>query len=350
MNQMRVGSKVITDFIIHNVEQHPTDVVAFTAKYFEITPQAVSLHIRKMVSDGVLSVTGKTRARKYKLVNKRSLYRYQISDKLSEDRVWSSDISKHFSAFADNVRHIWDYAFSEIFNNAIEHSRGTTISVVILQNLASTSMLILDNGIGIFKNIQTKFGLVNEHEAILELAKGKLTTNAKTHSGQGIFFTSRAVDRFVIESHGIFFVHDDTNGGGPDMLLDSIVDAPNHDGTAVLMHLKNNSDRILSQVFDDYSVDDYGFDKTVIPIELARYGNEFLVSRSQARRVLSRVQLFKHVIFDFANVPQIGQAFADEIFRVFANTHPDIKMQYVNANTLVENMILRAQTSNIENL
>ncbi|MBQ6736167.1 MAG: DUF4325 domain-containing protein [Alphaproteobacteria bacterium] len=346
---MRIGTKTITDFIVNNVEQHPADIAGFTAKHFDITPQAVLLHIKNMIKDGVLSATGQTRARKYKLVDKRILYKYQISNKLSEDRVWSLDISRHFSTFADNVRHIWDYAFSEIFNNAIEHSRGTTINVVISQNAASTSMLILDNGIGIFKNIQTRFNLLNEHEAILELAKGKLTTNAKNHSGQGIFFTSRAVDRFVIESHGILFVHDDTNGTMPDILLDSINDAPNHKGTAVFMHLKNNSNRILAKVFDDYSVDDYGFDKTVIPIKLAQYGNEFLVSRSQARRVLSRVQLFKHVVFDFANVAQIGQAFADEIFRVFANAHPDIKMQYANANPEVKNMILRAKNSNIDN-
>ena len=346
---MRIGAKTIVDFIINNIENHPTDVVTLTAKHFEITPQAVLLHIRKMIADGIVSFTGNTRARRYKLVDTRFLYTYQISDKLSEDRVWTSDIFKHFSSFADNVRHIWDYAFSEIFNNAIEHSRGTTINVVILQNAASTTMMILDDGIGIFKNIQTKFNLLNEHEAILELAKGKLTTNVKNHSGQGIFFTSRAVDKFIIESHGIFFVHDDTDGDKPDILLDSIKNAPNHEGTLVFMRFSNNSNRILSKVFDDYSVCDYGFDKTVIPIELAQYGNEFLVSRSQARRVLSRVQLFKQVIFNFSNVPSIGQSFADEIFRVFANAHPDIKIQYTNANKEVENMILRAKTLNIEN-
>ncbi len=347
---MRIGTKIITDFIVNNIEQHPADIARFTAEHFKITPQAVLLHIRKMVTDGIVSVTGNTRARKYKLVDKHYLYEYKITDSLSEDRVWNLDISKHFSMLADNVMHIWDYAFSEMFNNAIEHSHGTQIQVVIFQNVLSTAMLIVDDGIGIFKNIQTKFGLMNENEAILELSKGKLTTNPKNHSGQGIFFTSRAVDRFIIESRGIVFVHDDADGEAADVLFDSINDGKNHDGTAVFMRLNNNSNRVLTKVFDDFSVDDCGFDKTIIPIKLAQYGNEFLVSRSQARRVLSRVQLFKNIVFDFANVPQIGQAFADEIFRVFINAHPHIKIEYINANKEVEKMIIRAQTSNIENL
>jgi len=54
-----------------------------------------------------------------------------------------------------------------------------------------------------------------------------------------------------------------------------------------------------------------------VPVKLAQYGNDKLVSRSQAKRLLARVELFKVVMLDFTNVPTIGQAFADEIFRVF---------------------------------
>jgi hypothetical protein len=50
-----------------------------------------------------------------------------------------------------------------------------------------------------------------------------------------------------------------------------------------------------------------------------------LISRSQAKRVLARVELFRTVLFDFSRVSSIGQAFADEMFRVFAHTHPGIE-------------------------
>ena len=36
---------------------------------------------------------------------------------------------------------------------------------------------------------------------------------------------------------------------------------------------------------------------------------------------------------------EIGQAFADEIFRVFKNTHPDVHLTPINCTPLVKRMI-----------
>ena len=78
-----------------------------------------------------------------------------------------------------------------------------------------------------------------------------------------------------------------------------------------------------------------------------RYGTDKLVSRSQAKRVLARVELFKTVVFDFKGVDYIGQAFSDEIFRVFANAHPDIKLLPIHANSEVKRMIARARSGTV---
>jgi len=59
--------------------------------------------------------------------------------------------------------------------------------------------------------------------------------------------------------------------------------------------------------------------------------------------VLNRVELFKTVIFNFEGVPTIGQAFADEIFRVFTNTHPQIEVVVIHANSEVKRMIAAAK-------
>ena len=56
------------------------------------------------------------------------------------------------------------------------------------------------------------------------------------------------------------------------------------------------------------------FNKTVVPVRLAQYGNDQLISRSQAKRVLARIDLFSTVLLDFEGVPAIGRAFADEVF------------------------------------
>ena len=67
------------------------------------------------------------------------------------------------------------------------------------------------------------------------------------------------------------------------------------------------------------------------------------VSRSQARRIVTGLEKFKVVILDFDRVPSVGQAFADEIFRVFKSKYPEIEIQTKNMVPTVQFMIERAQ-------
>ena len=112
------------------------------------------------------------------------------------------------------------------------------------------------------------------------------------------------------------------------------------------MKLNNHTSRTCKKIFDQYSdEEDLGFIKTVVPVRLAQYGNEKLISRSQAKRVLARVELFKCVVFNFGGAfhRPIGQAFADEIFRVFTNSHPAIEVHPINVNSDVKRMIESAK-------
>jgi hypothetical protein len=65
---------------------------------------------------------------------------------------------------------------------------------------------------------------------------------------------------------------------------------------------------------------------------------------------LERVDRFKTVILDFAEVATIGQAFADEVFRVFVNEHPQVKIIAAHTNTEVAGMIARVETGIDEGL
>jgi hypothetical protein len=119
-------------------------------------------------------------------------------------------------------------------------------------------------------------------------------------------------------------------------------------GTAVWMELNNHKARTMKSIFDKFTFKaDYGFNRTVVPVRLAQYGDDKLISRSQAKRVLARVELFRIVIFDFENVDYIGQAFADEIFRVFAQNHPNIELNVINVNPEIEKMIKRARNTRV---
>ncbi|MFO0960978.1 MAG: STAS-like domain-containing protein [Isosphaeraceae bacterium] len=203
---------------------------------------------------------------------------------------------------------------------------------------------IADDGVGIFEKIRAKLGLADPREAILELAKGKFTTDPARHSGQGIFFTSRMCDRFAIRSGHLLFDHDPTSD--EDWLVE--VEATDQRGTTVSLGVRADTPRTTKEIFDQYTdldSDDYSFSKTHVPISLARYDAEQLVSRSQAKRVLSRFDRFKEVVLDFRGVESIGQAFADEIFRVHRASHPGIKIVAISANESVQRMINRAISS-----
>ena len=202
-------------------------------------------------------------------------------------------------------------------------------------------MMLRDNGVGIFAKIQKELGLEDERHAILELTKGKLTTDPRHHTGEGIFFTSRMFDSFDILSGGVYFTH--KFGDTHDWILER---EGFKGGTAVWMKLNNNTARTTKKVFNKFSSgDDYGFNKTIIPVELARYGTDKLISRSQAKRLMARVELFKVVVFDFKGIESIGPAFADEIFRVFATDHPGVDMHCINDSKEVEAMINKAKAS-----
>jgi anti-sigma regulatory factor (Ser/Thr protein kinase) len=332
----------IRQFILENVKEHPGDIVTLTMEHFGISRQGVHRHLQSLRKQKALSICGTTRKRRYSL---RPLahfaHIYSLESPLEEDRLWRSDIRPVLGDLPANVLTIWQHGFTEIMNNAIEHSAGKQVFVRVERTAIATQMAIKDDGQGLFKKIQRELGLDNEHDAVLELAKGKLTTDPAHHSGEGIFFTSRMFDDFGIISGTVMFSHtddEDEERMQEDWVFDD--DKTPRNGTVVFMDLANATSRTTQEVFDRFtSGDDYGFTKTAIPVALAKYGDEQLISRSQAKRLLARIDKFKVVLFEFDRVDTIGQAFADEVFRVFAQAHPDMELHAVGANTAVERMI-----------
>ena len=148
---------------------------------------------------------------------------------LEEDALFWEKIMPFLAELPRNVQDIWYYAFTEIMNNAIDHSAGEQITFAIQKDALYTEISIADDGIGIFRNIQKyageKYGVeINREQAALELYKGRLDE-------------------------------------------------------------------------------------------------------------------FREIIFDFRGIGFMGQGFADEVFRVFQNMHPDIKLTVINANASVLGMI-----------
>lgn len=330
--------------ILQEVKEHPRDIARYIAKIFSITPQAVYRHIKRLETNRWLSSVGIGKGKKYFLGDLREYKSlFQLTNSLEEDKVWRNYYSFIFEGLPENIVDICHYGFTEIVNNAIDHSGGAEVFIYVLRDHKEIKIFVMDNGEGIFKRIKRICNLSDERHALFELSKGKLTTDPVNHTGEGIFFTSRVFDIFGIDSKGLKFSHDDKYEY--DCFIESTIPInKNKIGSIVYMIIQRDSQRLLKDVFDEFTAgpDEFQFNKTVIPVRLAQYENEKLVSRSQAKRLLTRIEKFQNVIFDFDEVVTIGQAFADEIFRVYSQKNPKILLLPINMKDGVSRMVNKA--------
>lgn len=326
------------------VATHNTSLSNKLATKFHVSRVTAAKALKQFVADGWLDSTGSTRPI-YQLGRNREVVRSYPLPNIDEHIIWDHDFRSHFD-LPNNVADIAHHGFTEMVNNANDHSTGEHLTILMRLRDGMLTIVVFDDGIGIFEKITRAFNLPDMRLAILELSKGKLTTDPANHSGEGIFFTSRMFDQFQIEANGLHYDHDVRDKH--DWLLE--IDLPKK-GTFVYMAIPISSQRTTREVFDAFTGDDnYGFDKTIVPVRLARMGNENLVSRSQAKRLVARFEGFKTVLLDFTDVAEIGQAFADQIFRVFATSHPLIKLTEINTTDEVRRMILRARLAGLSPL
>lgn len=259
---------------------------------------------------------------------------------LREDEVWNKvKENQDFEALLDErMENILYFAFSEMLNNAIDHSRSATTYVKIWIEKGILKFIVSDKGIGAFRNFMAKKKLSDEVTAIQELIKGKQTTMPKWHSGEGIFWTSKLADRFILTSYNYRLTVDTLIGDYAIEHLDETVF-----GTEVYFEIDMKTKKSLQKLFKKYALERerYTFTTTEIPIKLYEEG-EVWISRSQAKKVLMGLERYRKVILDFKGIKVIGQGFADEIFRVFRKAHPEIILEPVNMVSTVEMMVRRA--------
>ena len=255
----------------------------------------------------------------------------QVIDQLKKQSLLIQNLSEDLDSI---VR----FGFTEILNNAIEHSESRSIEVSISEEENTIIFEISDNGIGAFRSIMQKKELTSELEAIQELLKGKTTTLPHSHTGEGIFFTSKIADVFILDSFEYRLRVDNTIN---DVFIEKIA---NKLGTKVRFEISKETKKHLDYVFKEYEAEpgSFAFDKTTVHVKLFKAGTIY-ISRSQARRLMANLEKFKLVILDFEGVKTVGQAFADEVFRVFANKYPNTKIQAVNMLETVEFMVKRAK-------
>lgn len=338
MSLNRETREAIKQYILEKISENDSDLAKHASEAYGLSLNSIYRYLTELEDAGEI-----TRVKKgeYHLNYK------SCSFVLRRDRNELNDEMKAYKNtifpviiehLPDNVVKIWDYAFSEMMNNAIDHSCSEKVLCVGLQNSISTIVAIVDYGIGIFKNIKDWFGFETVEDAMSELFKGKLTTDTSNHSGEGIFYTSRILDEFAAISDGKVFSHNKYEKIYADVgEIPEIEDWAKHKGTIIIMKLANNSKKEVSDVFDKFSDEDFHFTKTDIP--LRNFFETYPVSRSQAKRLCSRMEDFKEITLDFQEINNIGQGFAHELYCVFHNKYPNIVINSINCCEKVMAMI-----------
>lgn len=311
--------------------------------------QYVNSVIRDMVNKKLLLKGGTTAGSFYVLSKNIHLIGDKITVKLKREDLEEHKVFNDLKEKAlfinnlkENVSSILFYAFTEMLNNAIEHSNSQYVEISIRRDKENIIFVVNDFGVGVFKNVMQQRKLKSELEAIQDLLKGKTTTQPHSHTGEGIFFTSKIADIFILESYGHRLRSDNLI---KDIFIEEV--NPQKRGTKVTFTLSLGSRKHLNDVFSQFVTEpgEVGFDKTEIKVRLYASGTVY-ISRSQARRILTGLDKFKTVILDFDRVTTVGQAFADEIFRVFQERHPDIKLIPVNMVEPVKFMVDRVEKPN----
>ena len=322
--------KSIIIYLLEKIDRGDESISKSVSEAFSINQNTVHSYINELVEHDIIR---RIKRNQYDLISKKFEYHLKRSaGQLDSDTyAYNAYLHQHIKDFPSNVQGIWSYAFSEMINNVMDHSGAENLDIYIEQNYLKTTAIIEDNGIGIFKKIKDYFDFDTLEDAICELFKGKLTTDSKNHSGEGIFFSSKMMDNFYIISDGKIFT---TNKYDNSIIND--ITAKENTGTCVFMSLSNFSVRQCRDIFDLYANVDGGFVKTTIPLK--SIFDSAPVSRSQAKRLINRLEKFQEVIIDFDDIPWIGQGFAHQLFVVFANEHPEIKLIPINMNSDVTKM------------
>lgn len=333
-----VAPEDIEQFVLQAVAAKRRNLANLIQNQFGVSRATANNYLRALVRRGLIVHPGRGM---YELARFEDSIFADVKG-LEEHAVWEDKIQLLLKDLPPNAVNIWHYGCTEMINNVIDHSESVALRIKVARSVQATNIEIHDEGVGIFRKIARALKLEDDRHSVLELSKGKVTTDPANHTGEGIYFSSRAFDEFKILSGGVSFEHncDDEE----DWILGDERPIEHIYGTSVYMTLSNATERKLQDIFDEYATDteDYRFDKTIVPVKLLQYGDDRLVSRSQAKRLMGRFDRFRTVVLNFEKVESIGQAFADEVFRVFPSQHPEVEIIPINANEQVTRMMRRA--------
>lgn len=325
----------LTLWITAAANEHGLDLATHVEERTGASRRAALAALKRLVDAQWLVRSGTGRRPVYAPGALRQVVRSFTLHQLQEDVAWQRDFAPHFD-FPRHVQRMVQHAFTELVNNAIDHSGGTSVTVSLRQTPRHAQLLVSDDGCGVFEKICGTYELTDAQHAMLELSKGRLTTQPQAHTGRGLFFSSQLADVFDIHANGKAFQRRAWEGNA----WQTGKGLPRQ-GSSIYMAVSLDTTRTLDQVLGQWSVDGSGiaFDQTRVMLQLVVGPGQMLDSRAQARRVATRLPQFKRAEVDFAGVEDVGHAFADELFRVFAKAHQEVELVPLNMSPRVAALV-----------
>jgi anti-sigma regulatory factor (Ser/Thr protein kinase) len=318
----RLDLATLTRTITADALAHPTDLGPTLAKRHSVSRGTMTKHLRRLVENGWLERIGTARPRFRPGTLREVTTEYAIAG-LDEHTPWLRDVHPALQ-LSPAVARIAQHVFGELLNNAIDHAAASTVTVSVRQTPTHLHILISDNGLGVFDQLAQKATLPDAQRAALEISKGRLTTQPECHGGRGLFFVARMVDAMNLQSNGqvLQWRH---RGESVQLRTHPLKRA----GTTFFVSLALDSQVRPTDTYSAFGSEDapLDFSRTQVPLRLLTDNGLTLDSRAQARWVVSRLELFATAELDFDGVEDVGPSFIDEVFRVYANAHPEVQLQ-----------------------
>lgn len=312
-----------TPWITAAATQHGADLLPVVMQRLQLTRRRAQAVLQQLVQAQWLERSGSARKPVYRAGTMRQAVKTYPLAGLDEDHAWRRDFLPLFE-LAPNVAELLHYAFTELVNNAVDHSGGSAVTISLRQTALHLQLLVSDDGCGLFDRVGRELAIDEPGVAMFELAKGKLTTQPERHRGHGLFFTARMADVFNVQANHAAFQR-----LGLEQASWGSARAVPRQGTTVYLAIDRDTPRTLGSVLQSASHIEggYGLQRTQLPLRLL--ASNGLISRSQARRVLQRLASFDAAELDFGGVQMLGHSFVDELLRVNAagQTAPPMQMR-----------------------
>ena len=313
----RVDLVAVTQWITAAALRHGDDLAGHLTQRLGIERRRARVLLRRLVAAQWLTREGPLRRPQYRPGALRQVVmRYPLAG-LQEDLPWRRDFAPCFD-LPPQARAMAQHAFAELVDNAVEHSGGSQVAVSMRQTPLQIQLLVSDDGLGLFQRIEQAFAIAEPALAMLELAKGKLTSVPERHAGQGLHLTARLADVFDVCANAARFqcCAWQTRRWEATPIHAKLAARP---GTSIYVAIALDTPRTLDAALRATSLDGngYGFERTTVPLHLLAGADGALASRAEARRATARLASFRRAELDFAGITAVGRGFADELMRVF---------------------------------